>query len=106
MELDSKAIIKAMSTPVAHYVCVNIFFKKELQALSVEAQEPKLLEPERFLSATPPFPWSRAVWEGQHSVFNLVPCENDFERAFAKFLDSAQDVARFAKLPAAFWLCD
>jgi len=101
IDLDSKATIKAMSTPVAHYVCVTVF-KKELQALSIEERQPQLLEPGRSLSATPPFPWSRSVWEGLHTVFNLVPCENDFERNFAKFLDLAPDVARFAKLPRPF----
>ena len=46
--------------------------------------------------------WSRPVWEGQKCVFNLVPCDNDFEREFAKFLDNASDVVAFAKLPRAF----
>ncbi|MGA2146487.1 MAG: DEAD/DEAH box helicase family protein [Bryobacteraceae bacterium] len=101
VDLDSRATIKAMSTPVAHYVCVSIF-KKELQALSIEEQQPELLEPARHLSTTPPFPWSRSVWEGQHTIFNLVPCENDFERMFARFLDGAPDIARFAKLPRPF----
>jgi type III restriction enzyme len=31
-----------------------------------------------------------------------VPCDNDFERNFAKFLDNAEDVRAFAKLPQAF----
>ena len=35
-------------------------------------------------------------------MFNLVPCDNDFEREFAKFLDNAGDVKAFAKLPRAF----
>ena len=42
------------------------------------------------------------MWEGQKCVFNLVPCDNDFEREFAKFLDNATDVTAFAKLPRAF----
>jgi len=50
----------------------------------------------------PPFPWSRSIWEGQCTVFNLVPCDNDFERTFARFLDAASDVTRFAKLPRPF----
>jgi type III restriction enzyme len=101
VDLSDAAIVKAMSTPVAHYVCVDVF-KKALQALTIEEQEPQLLEPARNLSACQPFPWSRAVWEGRKCVFNLVPCDNDFEREFAKFLDSASDVAAFAKLPRAF----
>jgi type III restriction enzyme len=55
-----------------------------------------------MLSTCQPFLWSRQVWEGVHTVFNLVPCENGFERDFAKFLDNAKDVRAFAKLPQAF----
>jgi type III restriction enzyme len=101
VDLDARTTVKAMSTPVAHYVCVSAF-RKELQALSIEERRPELLEPERRLSVTPPFPWSRPVLEARHTVFNLIACENDFERAFAKFLDAAPDVARFAKLPRPF----
>jgi type III restriction enzyme len=35
-------------------------------------------------------------------VFNLVACDNEFEKAFAKFLDLAEDVKAFAKLPEVF----
>ena len=35
-------------------------------------------------------------------VFNLVPCDNEFEKEFAEFLEKADDVARFAKLPEQF----
>jgi type III restriction enzyme len=101
VDLADAAIIKAMSTPVAHYVCVDVF-KKALQVLTIEEQTPQLLEPARMLSTCQPFPWSRTVWEGNKCVFNLVPCDNDFEREFAKFLDNAGDVAAFAKLPRAF----
>jgi type III restriction enzyme len=99
--LNEPAIVKAMSTAVAHYVCVDVF-KKALQALTIEERTPQLLEPARLLSTCQPFPWSRPVWEGQKCVFNLVPCDNDFEREFAKFLDNAKDVTAFAKLPRAF----
>lgn len=101
VDLSDPVIVKAMSTPVTHYVCVDVF-KKALQALTIQEQEPQLLEPARMLSACPPFPWSRPVWEGRKCIFNLVPCDNDFEREFAKFLDNASDVRAFAKLPRAF----
>ncbi len=101
VDLNDLSIVKAMSTAVAHYVCVDVF-KKALQALTIEEQKPQLLEPARMLSTCQPFPWSRPVWEGQKCVFNLVPCDNDFEREFAKFLDNATDVRAFSKLPRAF----
>ena len=100
-DLDDPAIVKAMATPVAHYVCVDVF-KKALLGLIIEEQIPQLLEPARMLFTCQPFPWSRPVWEGRKCIFNLVPCDNDFEREFAKFLDNAPDVAAFAKLPQAF----
>jgi type III restriction enzyme len=33
----------------------------------------------------------------ERTLFNLVPCDNDFEQAFADFCDYAGDVAAFAK---------
>lgn len=101
VDLSNDEVVKAMSTPIAHYVCVDVF-SKALKALTIAEQEPKLLEPERMLSTCQPFPWSRLVWEGVHTVFNLVPCDNGFEREFAKFLDGAPDVEAFAKLPQPF----
>jgi len=101
VDLDDQAIVKAMATPVAHYVCVDVF-KKALLALAIEDQIPQLLEKSKMLSTCSPFPWSRPVWEGRKCVFNLVPCDNDFERDFAKFLDNAEDVRAFAKLPQSF----
>ncbi len=100
-DLNDHAIVKAMSTNAAQYVCVDIF-KKKLLALTIEEQKPELLEPARMLSTCQPFPWSRPVWEGAKTVFNLVPCDNDFEREFAKFLDECPDVRAFAKLPQPF----
>ena len=101
VDLNDATIVKAMSTPVAHFVCVDVF-SKALKKLTIAEQEPTLLEPERKLSTCQPFPWSRPVWEGVKTVFNMVPCDNNFEREFAKFLDNAEDVAAYAKLPQPF----
>ncbi len=101
VDLNDPIIVGAMSTNPAQYVCVDIS-KKALLSLTIQEQEPQLLEPARMLSGCQPFPWSRPVWEGVRTVFNLVPCDNDFEREFAKFLDSCPDVRAFAKLPQVF----
>jgi type III restriction enzyme len=97
VDLSDRSIIPAMSTKVAHHVCVQTFVKA-LRAHTIEEQTPELLIPERLLSETTPFPWSGPVWEGRKCVFNLVPCDNNFERDFAKFLDAARDCRAFAKL--------
>jgi type III restriction enzyme len=101
VDLSDSVVVKAMGTPVAHYVCVDVF-SKALKKMTIAEQEPMLLEPERLLSTCQPFPWSRPVLEDARTVFNLVPCDNNFEREFAKFLNNASDVTRFAKLPQPF----
>src|SRR5439155_15415975 len=42
------------------------------------------------------------IVDAEKTVFNHVACDNDLERKFAKFLEDAKDVARFAKLPDPF----
>ena len=101
VDLENKEIIRAISTNVAQYVTVKTFVSV-LRELVVEQLQPKLLSEGRRLSETVPFPWSRSTIEAKKTFFNLVACENDLERKFAKFLEEAKDVVRFAKLPDPF----
>lgn len=101
VDLNDRLTIRAMSTQVASYVCIQEF-SKVLKQMSIAEQEPQLLESARMLSSCQPFPWSRKVLEAKHTVFNMVPCENDFEKAFARFLENADDIRSFAKLPQSF----
>lgn len=39
----------------------------------------------------------RPALPAQKTLFNLVPCDSEFEQAFTDFLDTAQDVVAFAK---------
>ena len=101
VDLTDMVTVRAMSTQVASYVCIQEF-SRVLKQLSIADQSPELLSPARMLSTCQPFPWSRKVFEATHCVFNMVPCDNDFEKSFAKFLDNADDVSAFAKLPQPF----
>ncbi|HEY4054119.1 MAG TPA: hypothetical protein VGL74_10260, partial [Terriglobales bacterium] len=101
VDLEKRETVRAMATPVASYVCTEEF-KRVLKQLSIADQEPQLLDPARLLSTCQPFPWSRKVHEADHSILNMVPCDNEFELAFSKFLDDAEDVHRFSKLPQPF----
>ena len=94
-------MVKAIGSNVAQYVTVKTFVDA-LGKLVVEQLQPQLLHAGRRLSETPPFPWSRSTLVAQKCVFNLVPCDNELERDFAKFLQNAKDVERFAKLPPQF----
>ncbi|MDZ7402228.1 MAG: DEAD/DEAH box helicase family protein [candidate division KSB1 bacterium] len=104
VDLYEPLVIKAMSTNVARYVVCHEF-EKRLRDAIVEETEPELLSQSRLLSTTPPFPFSKQLLESRKTVFNFVACDNEFERSFAKFLDGAEDVAAFAKLPEQFGFC-
>jgi type III restriction enzyme len=99
--LNEPAMIKAISSNVAQYVTVKTFVEA-LRKLVISELQPQLLHGGRLLSETPPFPWSRPTLAADKSVFNLVPCHNEFEKEFARFLQKADDVDRFAKLPEQF----
>lgn len=101
VNLDEPAMIKAIGSNVAQYVTVKLF-AQALREVVVETLVPALAHPGRKLSDTPPFPFSRITMNATKTVFNLVACENDFEREFADFLEGADDVAAFAKLPERF----
>ena len=101
VELNEPAMIKAISSNVAQYVTVKTFVEA-LRKLVISELEPQLLHAGRPLSETPPFPWSRATLAADKSIFNLVPCDNEYEKEFALFLQKANDVQRFAKLPEQF----
>jgi type III restriction enzyme len=104
IDLYQSHVIKAMSSKLAAYVVVQEFVKR-LRTLVVEEKQPELLQTARFLSETPPFPTSRKLLESNKTVFNLVACDNDFELAFAQFLDNSIDVVSFSKLPEQFGFC-
>ena len=101
VDLNNKVSIKAISSNVASYVTTKTF-GSVLREKSIEPTEPKIDGTERFLSSTRPFPHSRPVFEATKCVFNYAPCDNRFEREFAKFLQGSDDVESFSKLPEPF----
>ena len=101
VDLDDPLMVKAISHPVAQHVTVKVFIAALREAV-VEEQTPKLEHAGRKLSTTEGFPWSRPTLPATKTVFNLVAADNEFEKAFADFLEKAPDVVRFAKLPERF----
>lgn len=101
VDLEAPGMVQAVASNVARFVTIDAFVKA-LRKLAVEDQEPTLVASRR-LSQTPPFPYSRPhVFESSKTVYNLAACDNDFEERFARLLQSAEDVVRFAKLPSQF----
>lgn len=101
MTSDDPIILKAIATNVAQYVTVKTFVEA-LRPLVVQELTPELKNEGRKLSETPPFPYSRPTIKATKCVFNLVPCGNKFEQAFAEFLEDANDITAFSKLPEQF----
>ena len=100
--LDSRAMIKAISGNVASFITITTF-AKALRALVLEELIPQVEHAGRKLSETTPFPYSRpTLANASQCVFNFVPCDNEFERKFAKFLQEARDLRCFSKLPSQF----
>lgn len=101
VDLEDRQVVRSLASPLVGHVTVKAF-RQALADVAIAKKEPELLQPARLLSTCAPFPWSRTVFEGEKTIFNLVPCDNEFERTFAKFLESSADVVRFAKLPLIF----
>lgn len=104
VDLNEPMVIKAISSNIASYVVIKEF-EKALREVVIEKKEPELISDNRFLSYTPAFPTSKKVFEAKKTIFNFTPCDNDYELAFAKFLDKAEDIKAFAKLPEQFGFC-
>ncbi len=101
VDISTPDMVKAIGSNVVQYVTVKTF-AAALRELVVQELAPKLLDVGRPLSQTPKFPWSRKTLAAAKSIFNLVACDNDLEKEFARFLEAADDVERFAKLPERF----
>jgi len=104
VNLNDEVLVRAISSSIASYVVIREF-EKALREIVIEQREPQLISASRLLSITPPFPTSKKVLEAKKSVFNYTACDNDFEYNFAKFLEKAEDIKAFAKLPEQFGFC-
>jgi type III restriction enzyme len=101
VNLDDLIILKAIGSNVSQYVVVQTFVKA-LRAIIVEERIPEIVGPPRKLSQTEPFAYSRPTYQASKCIFNRVPCDNEFEVEFSKFLQSAKEVTKFSKLPSRF----
>ncbi|MBM3712404.1 MAG: hypothetical protein FJW56_03075 [Actinobacteria bacterium] len=104
VDLNDPIIIKAMSSNIADYIVTKVF-EKALREVIIEEKKPELITPKRFISTTPPFPSSKLLYKSKKCIFNFIECDNEFERSFAKFLNEAEDVVAFSKIPEQFGFC-
>lgn len=98
VELDDKVVLRRLAENDAQEL-VKQAFSEAIRSLRLTEREATITETAIKMTETPPFSWSRTTVECERTVFNLTAVDNDLERRFALFLDRADDVAAFAKLP-------
>ena len=98
VDLDDNDLAPILARPAIGFLTIQGFARAIRPLLRQEVEPVILAEPFR-LSGVEPFPWSRPTCQASKTVFNLVAADNNFELEFARFLQSAPDVVRFAKLP-------
>lgn len=97
VNLDSPAALHDLNRSTVLAFTERVFLKL-LRPRLTDEREVMAGGEERWLSTTPPFPWSGKVVEVGRTVFNLTPCNNEYEMAFAHFLAKAPDVVAFANV--------
>jgi type III restriction enzyme len=97
VELDDAVVLQALNQSRVLSMTEKVFLVL-LRPLLTEEKVPTLTGEARMLSTTPPFGWSGKVVEAKKTLFNLTPCDNEYEQTFARFLDAAPDVAAFANV--------
>lgn len=93
---DGYRALYQLSSPEVQQKLIKLFVDA-FRDMTFTEREPQK-EDTIKLSDTSPFVWSKLVYPANKSVFNYVPCDNDYKIEFAKFLDRADDVKAFSKI--------
>jgi len=96
VDLEDPRVLYKLSSPEVQEQLINVFVGA-FKDMTFTEREPEKKDTIK-LSDTRPFVWSKMVYPANRCIFNYVPCDNDFEIDFAKFLDRAEDVTAFSKI--------
>ncbi len=97
IDLESEELSAFLSDPMHREQIVSRLAKALGELVSVK--DPVKIEGKPImLGKVKPFLWNRKRLECTKTIFNFVPVWNDFEAAFAEFLDHAADVKAFSAL--------
>jgi len=96
VDLDDPRVLYKLSSPEVQEQLIRLFVEtfKDMTFIEREPEKGDFIK----LRDTRPFVWSKMVYPANRCIFNYVPCDNDFEVDFAKFLDKAEDVEAFSKI--------
>jgi type III restriction enzyme len=97
IDLESEELSVFLSDPMHREQIISRLAKALGKLVSVK--DPVKIEGKPImLGKVKPFLWNRKRLECTKTIFNFVPVWNDFEAAFAEFLDHAGDVKSFSAL--------
>jgi type III restriction enzyme len=79
---------------------ISKYLARKIGELTVEKRSIEFEDIQFKLSNVSPFTWRRnlPLLVCKKTIFNLVATYNDYEKAFARFLDQCPDIVRFASL--------
>ncbi|MEA2005493.1 MAG: hypothetical protein U9O50_04445, partial [Acidobacteriota bacterium] len=96
IDLEDPSVLYQLSIQEIQEKLVKLFVNT-LRNMTFTEREPVKTDI-LILSNVSPFVWSKLVYPANRCIFNYVPCDNDFEVDFTKFLDRAEDVEAFSKI--------
>ncbi len=96
ISLNDPRVIFQISQPEIQDKIINVFVNS-LKNLTFTEREASKFDTIN-ISDTQPFVWTKKVYPANKCIFNYVPCDNDLEVDFSKFLDNSDDVLAFTKL--------
>jgi len=96
VDLDDPRVLYNLSSSEVQEQLIKLFVEAFKDMTFIEREPEKLSFIK--LSDTRPFVWSKMVYPANKCIFNYVPCDNNFEVDFAKFLDRSNDVIAFSKI--------
>jgi type III restriction enzyme len=96
VDLEDPRVLYKLSSHEVQEQLINLFVNAFRDMTFTEREPGKKYTIK--LSDTRPFVWSKFVYPANRCIFNYVPCDNNFEVDFAKFLDRAEDVEAFSKI--------
>ena len=96
VDINDPRVLYKLSSPDVQEKLVKLFVDS-FKDVTFSEREPEKMDDIK-LSDTPPFVWSKSVLPADKCIFNYVPCDNNFEVEFAKFLEKTDDVKAFSKI--------
>jgi len=96
IKIEDPRVLFQISQPEIQEKIISVFVDS-FKELTFTEREPTKFDTIK-ISETSPFVWTKKVYQATKCIFNYVPCDNNLEVKFSRFLDSANDVKSFAKL--------